>query len=99
MDKYKIISILRDNISFIKNKYGISKIGIFGSYSKNTQTDNSDIDLIIKFEKPIGLKYFELIDFLEEKLGKDVDVITEKGLEQIRIKSVSDSIRNEITYV
>ncbi|SDC15966.1 nucleotidyltransferase family protein [Geotoga petraea] len=99
MDKYKIISILRDNISFIKNKYGISKIGIFGSYSKNTQTDNSDIDLIIKFEKPIGLKYFELIDFLEEKLGKNVDVITEKGLEQIRIKSVSDSIRNEITYV
>jgi hypothetical protein len=99
MDKYKIISILRDNISFIKNEYGISKIGIFGSYSKNTQTDNSDIDLIIKFEKPIGLKYFELIDFLEEKLGKNVDVITEKGLEQIRIKSVSDSIRNEITYV
>jgi len=99
MDKYKIISILRDNISFIKNKYGISKIGIFGSYSKNTQTDNSDIDLIIKFEKPIDLKYFELIDFLEEKLGKDVDVITEKGLEQIRIKSVSESIRDEITYV
>jgi hypothetical protein len=99
MDKHKIISILRDNISFIKNEYGVSKIGIFGSYSKNIQTDNSDIDLIIKFEKPIGLKYFELIDFLEEKLGKNVDVITEKGLEQIRIKSVSDSIRNEITYV
>lgn len=70
MDKYKIISILRDNISFIKNEYGIPKIGIFGSYSKNTQTDNSDIDLIIKFEKPIGLKYFELIDLLEEKLGE-----------------------------
>jgi len=99
MDKYKIISILRDNISFIKNEYGVSKIGIFGSYSKKTQTETSDIDLIIKFEKPIGLKYFELIDFLEEKLGKNVDIITEKGLEQIRIKSVSDSIRNEITYV
>lgn len=99
MNKDEIISILNDNLSTLKNKYGISKIGIFGSYSKNTQTDNSDIDLIIKFEKPIGLKYFELIDFLEEKLGKNVDIITEKGLEQIRIKSVSDSIRNEITYV
>ncbi len=41
----------------------------------------------------------KFIETLEEKLGKNVDVITEKGLEQIRIKSVSDSIRNEITYV
>jgi|SRR6056297_2060046 len=99
MNKYEIISILNDNLSTLKNEYGISKIGIFGSYSKNTQTKKSDVDLLIKFKNPIGFKYFELIEFLENKLGKKVDIITEKGLEQIRLKSVSDSIRNEITYV
>ncbi len=94
-----ILSKLREDYEILENSYNVSKIGVFGSYASGTYNDDSDIDLIIKLSKPIGFKYFELIDFLEKELGKKVDVITEVGLHGIRVKSVEKSIEENIIYV
>ncbi len=56
-----------------------SKIGIFGSYSRGENTENSDIDILYSFEEAIGL--FKLINIkgdLELKLNKKVDLVSEK---------------------
>ncbi len=59
----------------------IAALSVFGSYAQNTATDASDVDLLVKFDRPIGL--LELIDLqmrLESLLDKKVDLITENEL-------------------
>ena len=49
---------------------------MFGSYSKNVATKNSDIDFLIDSKGKLkGLKFFAIIDMIKEKFDKDVDVI------------------------
>lgn len=56
-----------------------NKIGIFGSYSRGENTEESDIDILYSFEKPIGLfKLIGIKDDLEQKLNKKVDLVSEK---------------------
>lgn len=59
--------------------YQIEYCYLFGSYAKNKATEKSDIDLLIKM--PIdGMKYFELLELLREKLGKRIDLLTSTQL-------------------
>jgi len=44
----------------IRKKYGVRILGIFGSYARGEQKKVSDIDILVKIESPIGLKFFEL---------------------------------------
>lgn len=56
-----------------------SKIGIFGSYSRGDNTEDSDIDILYSFENAIGLfKLLSLKNDLEQKLNKKVDLVSEK---------------------
>ena len=47
---------LSKNKNFLKSKYNIKSVGIFGSYSRSDYTDKSDIDILVDFEKPIGIE-------------------------------------------
>jgi len=80
-------------------EYGVKRIGLFGSYSKNEQTKNSDIDIIAEFEKPIGLKFIEFTEYLEKVLGIKTDVLTPEGIKGITVKRISDDIKKSVIYV
>lgn len=73
-------------------KYFVDKIGYFGSFSRNEQTKDSDIDILVSFRKPIGWDFFDLQEFLENELKLKVDLLSEKALKeqlkQIILKSV-----------
>jgi len=99
LTKEKILSILMKEYSFLNTTYGVKRIGLFGSFVHGVANENSDIDLIIEFEHPIGMKFIELCDFLEELFNRKVDVLTAEGLENIRVKQVYDSILKSISYV
>ena len=77
----------------------MKKIGLFDSYANGTHTDDSDIDIIVEFETPLGFKFMEFADYLEEIFGKPVDVLTIGGLQGIRIPHVAQAIRESIVYV
>ncbi len=72
--------------------YFVDKIGYFGSFSRNEQTNDSDIDILVSFRKPIGWEFFDLLEFLENELKLKVDLVSEKALKkqlkQIILKSV-----------
>ena len=65
----------------MKKKYYVSKIGIFGSYARGEAGENSDIDILVEFEKPIGFfKFLELEEYLSDLLEIKVDIVSKKAL-------------------
>jgi len=99
LTKEKIIAVLRENYPYLASEYGVKRIGLFGSYAKDTPTETSDVDLIVEFDRPIGFRFVEFAEYLENLLGKSVDVLTPAGIKGIRIKRVARSIAENTVYV
>jgi uncharacterized protein len=60
LDKNEIISVLRELKPFLQSEFAVKEIGLFGSFSNETSDKDSDIDLLVELEKPIGWKFFHL---------------------------------------
>ena len=94
-----IVALLREKLPFLGAEYGVSKVGLFGSFARGHADENSDVDLVVEFERPIGLKFVELTEYLERLLGRKVDVLTPAGIAGIRVDTVARSISESIVYV
>jgi|SRR3989304_3522113 len=99
LTREKIVKVLQENHPYLAAEFGVSKIGLFGSYAKGQAADASDIDLIVEFERPIGFRFVDFVDYLENLLGRKVDVLTPAGVQNIRIERVARSISQSIIYV
>ena len=99
LTKETIEQRLRSNRSYFASKYGVNKIGLFGSYAAGAPEEDSDIDLLVEFDRPLGFGFMEFADELETLLGRKVDVLTLSGLEGIRIRKVAASISQSVEYV
>lgn len=74
MLREEALEILRDNKRELEEKYGLKKVGIFGSVAKNAATPDSDIDIVVEMD-PDMLRRVELKQELENLLGQKVDLI------------------------
>jgi len=84
---------LRDELH---EKYGVTEIGVFGSYVKGKQRENSDVDILVTFERPVSLLTFsEIGHFLEDMLGIKVDLVMKKTLKP----HIGRHILEEVQYV
>ncbi len=99
LTKDEIIEILREQVPYLASAYGVQRIGLFGSYAKDEQTADSDVDVVAEFEKPIGFEFVEFVEYLERILGKKVDVLTRSGIQSIRVARIVKDIEENIVYV
>ncbi len=77
----KIQAILRKHRHELKKDYGVSTIGIFGSYVRGEAAGHSDIDILVEFDRPVGFfKFLELEERLGKLLGVKVDLVTKSAL-------------------
>ena len=90
-----IKKILRRNKPYLKKKYNINEIGIFGSYSRGDQKLRSDIDLMVDLTKPLGFEFVDLSLELEGMLNHKVDLVSKNAVK----KRLYDEIKKEIIYV
>ena len=74
-----IIRTLEEQKSVLR-KYGVKKIGLFGSFLKRTTHKKSDIDLLVRFDEPTFDKYMELKFMLEKLFHRKVDLVIEGSL-------------------
>ena len=79
----------------LESKFHVKSIGIFGSAVRNDFTPESDIDLIVDFDKPIGISFIDLADFIEKKMNSKVDLVSLKGIKP----QYFSLIEKEIIYV
>jgi predicted nucleotidyltransferase len=86
------LSDLRDRKPELQSKFFVSKIALFGSYARNEQTAESDIDLLVEFNQPVGIEFIDLGIYLEQYFRKPVDVVTKKALKKSLIPFVSQDL-------
>jgi len=99
LTKEKISEILREKYPYLNSEYGVKRLGLFGSYAKGKQTEDSDVDIVAEFDKPVGLKFIEFAEYIEKILGKKADILTREGLKRISVKKVVQDIEKTIMYV
>jgi predicted nucleotidyltransferase len=99
MDRESIIKCLRQNLEYLRQNFYIRRLALFGSFARGNANLFSDVDLVVEFDRPIGLRFVELCDYLEECLGRKVDVLTLTGVQHIRNPNVSRSILESLVYV
>jgi uncharacterized protein len=90
-----IFEKLRELKPMLEKEYSVKEIGLFGSFSDNTYTDNSDIDILIELERPIGWRIFTLEIFLEKTFGRKIDLVTKDALKE----QIKDQILNQVKYI
>lgn len=93
------LKLVKEKYPYLLTEFGVEKIGVFGSIAKGIEKEDSDIDIVVKLKKPLGLKFTELVEYLENLFHKKVDVLTQDGIENIRIKEVAEDIKRNIIYV
>jgi hypothetical protein len=95
----KVINVLRRELPYLKENYGVKKIALFGSIAKNKHTKANDIDMVVEFIRPIGFRFMDLAEYLEKRLGRKIDILTADGIKSIRIKKVARDIKRSLLYV
>ena len=95
----EIIEKIKSQYPYLSSEFGVKRIGLFGSVAKQSEDKDSDIDIIIEFDRPIGFKFMLLADYMEKLFNRKVDILTKEGIRNIRVKKVSMNIEKDIIYV
>jgi hypothetical protein len=93
----EIVAYLRNNKGFFYDRFGVTRIGILGSFVRDGQTPSSDIDMVVEIEenrKNIH-SFLQLKRFLEEKMARKIDL----GFEHSLKPTVREKIKGQIIYV
>ena len=96
----EVLRKIKENRDKIK-RFGVKRIGLFGSYIRGEQKAESDIDVVVEFEegKATFDNFLNLAEYLEKLLGKKVDLLTKDGVRSIRIEHIQKEIEENVIYV
>jgi predicted nucleotidyltransferase len=94
MERDQILALLKSRRRQLK-KYGVHSLSVFGSVARGQARKNSDVDILVDFEKPVGLfEYARLKMYLEDVLGREVDLVTPEALrKELREDILREAIR------
>ena len=79
MDKQTILQKLQLLKPHLQQEYGLSELALFGSYSRGEQTAESDIDVMVDFNRPIGIEYLDVVYLLQEAFREIPVQVVSKG--------------------
>lgn len=92
----EIVKMLRDSIPYLANRYGVKRLGVFGSYVRGEADGESDLDILVEFERaPTLWELVRLERELGDKMGVKVDLVMKKNLKP----RVRDAVLKEVVAV
>ncbi len=88
-----VLSLLKPEL---QKKFFVNNIGFFGSVVRDDfSPEKSDLDVIVDFQKPVGIEFIELAEFLENKLNRKIDLVSKNGIKPAYLKNIEP----EVVYV
>lgn len=95
IEKQDIIQKLTNSKEKLFLKYGIKKLAIFGSVSRGDNSKTSDLDILVEFNRKIGIEFIDLADELENLLDVKIDLVSRNGIKE----KYFQFIEKELEYV
>jgi predicted nucleotidyltransferase len=96
MKRAEVLRILRERRGELAEQYGVKSLALFGSVARDEAGSDSDVDLLVEFDRPTGLfAFIGLQQFLEKLLGCEVDLGTPRSLKP----HLKDSVLQEAIRV
>jgi predicted nucleotidyltransferase len=89
-----VANIIKSKRRMLKH-FSVKSLALFGSAARNRLRKKSDVDILVQFEHPTWANYIGLKFFLEDTLGREVDLVTPKGLKP----AVRLSVEKDLMYV
>jgi uncharacterized protein len=83
MTRDEVLALLTQHKPVLAERFGVTKLALFGSFARDAAGEESDVDLLVSFDGPATSKrYFGVQFYLEDLLHRPVDLVTEQALRQ-----------------
>lgn len=96
MNKQGIIDSIKAEKAYLEERFGVEEIALFGSYARGEENEHSDLDILVKLKAKTLNNYFSLLDYLEAKFQKKIDLVTKHNNLSTRFLHL---INKDIIYV
>ena len=95
MKRDEVLKILRAHKGILSARFGVAELAIFGSFARDEATEESDLDVLVRFEgRSTSKGYFGAQFYIEDLLGREVELVTDKALrKELRPYIEEDMIR------
>lgn len=81
MNRDEVLDVLREHKAPLAQRFGVTELALFGSFARDQATDDSDVDILVRFDKPAtSAAFFGTQFYLEDLLGRPVDLATNRDL-------------------
>lgn len=94
LNKEEVQRTINEHKAYIAEAFSVEKIGLFGSFARDEYTEESDIDLLVEFKRPVGFEFIELKEYLESLFQKPVDLVTVNALRPF----MKEQVMNEVQF-
>jgi uncharacterized protein len=90
--KGNILKVLEQNKSLLFSSYPIKSLGLFGSAVRGDFNEGSDIDILVDFDRPVGIEFIDLADTLERILHQKIDLVSRNGIKPKYFKEIEKDL-------
>ena len=81
MNRDEVLGLLREHKETLTQRFGVVELALFGSVARDRAKEESDVDILVRFDGPATSKrYFGVQFYIEDLLGRPVDLVTSKAL-------------------
>ena len=94
-DAEELEKTLRSLLPRLSSEFKVRRIGYFGSFASGNHSPYSDIDILVDFSEPLGWEFFDLKMLLEDKLARNIDLLTENALRN----EIKDQVLQQVKYI
>lgn len=103
LDREQVLDRLAQALPALQERYGVVRLALYGSFARGTHSKESDVDLLVQLASPLGLQFVSLVEYLEQLLGRKVDLVTwdtlEASMQSPRYRPLALRIQRTLTYV
>ena len=94
MDASNIVQTLGRELATLRERFGVKSLGLFGSMARGEASPGSDVDILVEFDAPSFDHYMDLKFYLEERLGRPVDLVLKGSLKPALRERILREVRD-----
>jgi predicted nucleotidyltransferase len=103
LTKDDVMRVLGKELPYLRERYGVVRLALFGSFARGTAQETSDVDLLVELEEPLGFEFMDLADHLEQVIGRKVDIATlsswKRSFTSPRYRPIAEDVERTLIYV